>query len=165
MQASVRGLAHSVLSPSEVCRRLNRVALENSRSERFTTLFYGIVDSAKRSIRYCNAGHLPPLLIRKNGDIVRLSEGGTVLGVIPGAEYHENEVQFESGDRVVLVTDGFTEAINDRDEEFGEERLVQLLRDNGPFPLETLQRAILDSVEAFAGQALQDDATLMIIEA
>jgi sigma-B regulation protein RsbU (phosphoserine phosphatase) len=163
MQASVRGLAHSVSSPAEMCTRLNRVALDNTRSNRFTTFFYGILDSGRCSLRYCNAGHLPPILVRQDGGVLRLSDGGVVLGVFPDAAYAEAEVPFIAGDRLLLVTDGITEAMNAADEEFGEDRVIGLLVEHRGRSAAELQRILVDEVELFAGRGLRDDATLMII--
>jgi sigma-B regulation protein RsbU (phosphoserine phosphatase) len=163
MQASVRGLAHSTTNSAEMCGRLNRVAFENTKSDRFTTLFYGILDSKRRSLRYSNAGHVPPVLIRQDGTSVRLSEGGMVLGVLSNTEYEQVEIDFAAGDRLVLVTDGITEARNKEEEEFGEERLIDFVRRNRLLPAAELQQNLLATVASFAGQALQDDATLMIV--
>jgi sigma-B regulation protein RsbU (phosphoserine phosphatase) len=163
MQANVRGLAQNTMSPADMCRQLNRVALGNTRAEKFTTLFYAVLDSASTTLRYTNAGHVPPILIRRNGTFARLSEGGTVLGVFPNPSYEEMQMTFERGDRLVLVTDGITEAANSRDEEFGDDRLVHLLLEHRQLPAAELQRVLLDAVACFAGQTLQDDATLMIV--
>jgi phosphoserine phosphatase RsbU/P len=163
LQANVRGLAHTTRSPAEMCSRLNRVALENTRSDRFTTLFYGVLDSMQGSLRYSNAGHVPPIVVRRDGTIVRPSEGGIVLGLFSDAEYTETEIAVGSGDRLVLMTDGITEATNDRDEEFGENRLIRLLLEGRHFSDAELQEKVLEAVTSFAGRALQDDATLMII--
>ena len=163
LQASVRGLAHSISSPAEMCRQLNRVALENTRSDRFTTLFYATLDSVSGSLRYANAGHVPPILVRQDGTIVRLSEGGTVLGLFSDAEYEETEIEFASGDRLILNTDGITEATNNRDEDFGENRLIDLLLKHSDLPDAELQQVLLDALASFAGRALQDDATLLIV--
>src|SRR5262249_42014005 len=70
MQAGVRGLARETSSPAAMCRKLNRVAFENTRSDRFTTLFYGVLDSTRRTLCYCNAGHVPPILIRQTGTVL-----------------------------------------------------------------------------------------------
>ena len=163
VQASVRGLAHQISSPEQMCRELNRVAIENTRSGKFTTLFYGVLDSASGTLHYTNAGHVPPVLIRQDGSIARLSEGGTVLGIFPDAPYAQGRTAFEPGDRLVLMTDGITEATNLQREEFGEDRLIQLLRENKDLPAVDLQAVLLEAVASFAGQPLQDDATLMIV--
>ena len=163
MQASVRGLAHRTSTADEMCRQLNRVALESTRADRFTTLFYAILDSSRRSLRYCNAGHVPPILLRRDGTVARLSEGGMVLGIFSDAEYDESEIALAPGDRLILITDGISEATNREGEDFGEERLIQLLLQYRNAPAAELQQAVLQAVASFAGETLQDDATLMII--
>jgi phosphoserine phosphatase RsbU/P len=85
------------------------------------------------------------------------------LGVFPGTEYDENEIAFGPGDRLVLITDGISEASNNEGEDFGEERLIQLLLQYRNAPAAELQQAVLQAVASFAGEALQDDATLMIL--
>jgi sigma-B regulation protein RsbU (phosphoserine phosphatase) len=163
MQASVRALAHTTSSPAEMCRRLNRVVLENTRSERLTTFFYGIVDWKRRTIRYSNAGHVPPMLIHTDGTVERLSEGGVVFGVGSHMEYEETEAAFEAGDRLVLLTDGITEAPNLDDEEFGYQRVVDILREYRHLPSAVLQQQLLHALDSWAAKGLQDDATLVTI--
>jgi len=163
MQASVRGLARSVSSPAAMCRQLNRVALENTRSERFTTLFYAVLDTASGTLCYSNAGHVPPILVRQDGSMTRLSDGGTVLGIFADAVYEEAQVDVRAGDLLLLMTDGITEATNSCDEDFAEDRLIRLLVEHRNRPAAELQQTLLEAVRSFAGQALQDDATLMIV--
>jgi len=163
LQASVRALAQTTLSPAQMCGQLNRVALESTRSDRFTTFFYAILDSMRGSLRYSNAGHIPPILLRRDGTIVRPSEGGIVLGLFPDAEYKETEISFAAGDRLVLMTDGITEATNNCGEEFGESRLIRLLVEARELGDSELQQKLLEAVTSFAGRSLQDDATLVIV--
>jgi phosphoserine phosphatase RsbU/P len=163
VQASVRALAPVTASAAEMCHELNRVSVENAQSGKFTTLFYGVLDSVQRTLRYSNAGHLPPILIREDGAVERLWEGGTVLGIFSDAQYEEKEIRFGHGDRLVLVTDGITEASNASGEEFGEARLVRFLQEHCQLSSAELRQALLDAVASFGGQALQDDATLMIV--
>jgi sigma-B regulation protein RsbU (phosphoserine phosphatase) len=163
MQASVRAFAQRTTSPAEMCRELNRVALENAKAARFTTLFYAVLDSDGGSLRYTNAGHVPPIVLRRDGTIHRLSDGGTVLGIFRDADYEETQVRFDPGDRLVLITDGITEARNGQDEEFGEERLLRLVQEHRELSAGSLQRVLLDELESFAAGPLQDDATLMIV--
>jgi sigma-B regulation protein RsbU (phosphoserine phosphatase) len=162
-QASVRGFAQTITNPANMCRHLNRIVLENTRSDKFTTLFYGVLDSAAATFRYTNAGHVPPILVRPDGTIVRLSEGGTVLGVFPDSPYEEAQVTLRLGDRLVLITDGISEAANAEGDEFGDDRLIRILLENRRLAASELQALILDAVARFSGQPLQDDATLMII--
>jgi sigma-B regulation protein RsbU (phosphoserine phosphatase) len=92
-----------------------------------------------------------------------LSEGGTVLGAFADAQYEQTHTDFACGDRLVLTTDGITEAMNAKHEEFGEDRLIDLLIRNRHMSAADIRRKVIDAVASFAGQALQDDATLLIV--
>jgi len=162
-QATVRAFAHTTDSPADICMQLNRVVSENMSSGKFITMFYGVLDTARQRLRYTNAGHVPPILIRRNGSVHRLTEGGIVLGIFANASYDEGETVFEPGDRLLLFTDGITEAMTKGDEEFGIDRLTDLLITYRNSPPSQLQDAILQAVSEFTAQGFQDDATLMII--
>jgi sigma-B regulation protein RsbU (phosphoserine phosphatase) len=101
--------------------------------------------------------------IRRNGQVVRLSDGGTVLGIFPDASYEERQIALKPGDRLVLLTDGITEADNAGGEEFGEDRLTHLLVENRRLPASELKRVLLDAVASFVAHGFQDDATLVIL--
>lgn len=163
MQASVRGLAPRISSPAAMCRELNRLVLKNTRSERLTTFFCGILDSARGLFRYCNAGHVPPFLIRENGAIERLAEGGIVLGVASDRNYEEAETPVGANDRLVLLTDGITEAMNAHSEEFGDDRVIELLRRYRNVSASELHRELLQAVDSFTAEGLHDDATLVTV--
>lgn len=165
IQANVRRLARQRASAGYVCRELNRVLNEYAQTDRFTTFVYAVLDSAAGTLRYSNAGHVPPVIIRRDGAIDRLTEGGTVLGTFRGLEYDEAELPFGNGDRLVLVTDGITEAANADDQEFGDDRLVTLLREHRDLGGDDLCALILKRLASFTGRSLQDDATLMIVSA
>ncbi len=162
-QATVRALAHRTKSPAEICGQINRAVAENMPPGKFITFFYGVLDSAQRTLRYTSAGHLPPVLVRRDGSTMRLDQGGTVLGIFSDAVYTEDQVILEPGDRVVLLTDGITEAFKSNGEEYGEDRLIDLLVANRGVSGDKLMQMILDAVASFADQGLQDDATLMIV--
>jgi serine phosphatase RsbU (regulator of sigma subunit) len=114
-------------------------------------------------VTYSNAGHCAPVLLRASGEAVRLETGGAVLGVFPEWPYEQAEVGLEPGDRLLLFTDGITEAANALEEEFGEERLIQLaaaLRDRGAYEL---KNRILQTIATFTGGRAHDDATLVVV--
>jgi len=163
VQASVRALAEEARHPGELTRRLNRSVCRNTTPGKFVTFCYCAVDMSTRRVSYTNAGHCAPVLVRANGEIERLEAGGAVLGVFPEWPYEQGEVSLAPGDRLLLFTDGITEASNARDEEFGEERLAQLasaLRDRGAHEL---KNRILQAISIFTGGRVQDDATLVIV--
>jgi sigma-B regulation protein RsbU (phosphoserine phosphatase) len=112
---------------------------------------------------YTNAGHNPPILLRRDGSHVRLEHGGTALGVVPEARYEQGSVDLQRGDRLVLFTDGVTEAESLLDVEFGEERLLSLLRESRYMSAMDLQMAIIKAVNNFSGGTLRDDATLIVV--
>jgi len=120
-----------------------------------------VLDSARR-FSYTNAGHCEPILVRPNGECVRLDHGGVVLGVFPDWEYREEHVDLEPGDRLVLFTDGITEIANAEGEEFGEERLMELLRANRALDAEAMQKRVMAAIAEFSGGNFQDDATLIV---
>ena len=161
VQAAVHALAGEMLPTGELCRRINRIVAANVGNGKFITFFYGVLDGARR-FSYTNAGHCEPILVRQNGECLRLNHGGVVLGVFPDWEYREEHVQLEPGDRLVLFTDGITEIANAADEEFGEERLMELLRAHRALGAEAMQKRVMAAIAEFSGGNFQDDATLIV---
>ena len=132
LQASLRG---QTIKPcetlSETIQHINRLVYEASADNRYATFFYAEYDPERRSMRYVNAGHNPPLICRKREgkhEFLRLEEGGTVVGLFPDYPYLEGHIELASGDIFVAFTDGISEAMNQTEEEFDEERLMQALR-------------------------------------
>jgi phosphoserine phosphatase RsbU/P len=163
LQAAVRGLASPALSPDALCARLNALLCRNTTDDRFITFFYAQLDGGSRRVRYATAGHNPPILLRCDASHERLGEGGGVLGIFPDQIYATGAVQLEPGDRLVLFTDGVTEANNPAGEEFGEERLVALLREHRALSAEQLQKIILAAAGEFSAGHWHDDATLLVL--
>ncbi len=163
LQAAVRGLASPSLAPEDLCLRLNSLLCRNIASDRFVTLFYAQLDGASRQLRYVSAGHNPPFVVRRDGSHERLRQGGIVLGVFANQTFKSDVTQLQSGDRLVLYTDGVTEACNSEDEEFGEDRLLQVLQENAAAPAVEIQKKILQSAAQFSHGTWQDDATLLVV--
>jgi len=163
LQAAVRGLASPSLAPEDLCARLNALLCRNMASDRFVSLFYAQLDGPARRLRYVSAGHNPPFVLHADGSHERLREGGVVLGVFANQVFRSGVAQLQSGDRMVLYTDGVTEACNADEEEFGEQRLLTVLQENRRRSPEAIQKEILLAVSAFSRGIWQDDATLLVV--
>ncbi|MDD5543627.1 MAG: SpoIIE family protein phosphatase [Acidobacteriia bacterium] len=163
LQAAVRSFASEEVSPKETCNHLNRILGPNLGSGKFITFFYGHLDAGTRRLRYANAGHNAPIVIRAELSPFRLSEGGAALGAFQDWSYGQGIIQLQSGDRIVLFTDGITEACKPNGEEYGESRLLTVLAQAGTLSAEALQKKIFSSVIEFTDGAFQDDATLIVI--
>jgi len=162
VQASVRALAAESPEPADLTAKLNRSVCRNTTAGRFVTFCYCVVDMKANKITYTNAGHCAPMLLHADGAVSRLETGGGVLGVFPEWQYQQAVIPLAPGDRLLLFTDGVTEACNERDEEFGEERLAELasaLRDRSAHEL---RNRIVQAVSSFTGGRAQDDATLVV---
>ena len=151
--------------PADLCAGINDFMCGNTPENKFITCFYGLLDIPRRRLTFSNAGHNPPMLVRSNGGCVRLEDGGKVIGAFIDSTYAQAEVQLCSGDRLLLFTDGLTEASNEAGEEFGEERLRQLLVERRRLGALELQACILNTVKAFCGAEFDDDAALMVLAA
>src|SRR6266513_995528 len=163
LQAAVRGLSSPSLAPNLLCSRLNPIVYLNANSVRFITFFYAQQEGATRRLDYVNAGHNAPFVVRSDGSHERLRDGGAVLGVFATRNYEMGSAQLAPGDRVILFTDGVTEASNRAGEEFGEARLLCLLTDQRRLSADQLQAKILAAVTEFSGGRWQDDATLLVL--
>ena len=164
LQAAVRAFALESTPPHAICASVNRLLCGQMIAGRFATFCFLRLDGALGTIQYANAGHNPPLLGRSDGTVERLMTGGTVLGVFPETRYSSAEASLHSGDRLLLYTDGITEARNAVDEEFGEDRLVQALLRHRHLDASALQAAVFADVQTFTGSAgFQDDATLIAV--
>ncbi len=168
VQGAVRASSSSsaAISHEQSAERLNHLLCMKTARERFVSLFWCYFDRENSVLRYINAGHLPPLLIRGNAnemEIVRLDVGGPVLGLLPGARFTQGEVAVEPGDLLVAYSDGIVEAENANGDEFGEDGVVSAIRRcSGKTPNE-ICAAILADVKTFLGSAMpQDDQTLLV---
>jgi serine phosphatase RsbU (regulator of sigma subunit)/pSer/pThr/pTyr-binding forkhead associated (FHA) protein len=163
LQARVQVLSEDPSDIAGLVSRLDRSISSNCPSNRFITLFFGVLDSATGEMQYTNAGHNPPLLIRADGKLETLSGGGTVLGMLPELGYEQRSCKLEPGDMLAIFSDGVTEAVNPDDEEYGEERLARLLTDNRERAAETLVEMVNQSLDEFcAGAPPADDITLVV---
>jgi len=163
LQAAFRAFATAHASPAAVCSKLNAFISSNVASGKFISFFYCTVDAHDRSLAYENAGHCPAQLVRRSGDTVTLCGDGAVLGVLPDWTYKNNRIQLGSGDRLVLFTDGVTEAEDAHGKEFGEERVVQALLETGGASAEDVRRHFMGAVTGYCAGQFRDDATVVVL--
>jgi len=150
---------------NEAIHDANTLIAEDSKSGMFVTLFYGVVDAAAKTLTYVNAGHNPPILLKRSGEIVELKATGIILGVMEDMEYEERTIGLESGDLLVFYTDGITEAINPGEQQFGEERLIATIREHRALSSDDIIKKVQAAVLAFCGSEPQfDDMTLMTLK-
>jgi len=163
MQAAVKSLTSEKIAPGELCARLNQLMCSNTPLRKFVSCFYSDLDVSERTLTFTNAGHNPPFLMRRNGECIRLDEGGPVIGAFTDSSYGQREIQLSDGDKLLLFTDGVTEARNAAGEEFGEERLQECLRSYPGHNAAELRTIILNEVTRFCAGNFDDDAALMVI--
>ena len=163
LQAAVRAFATDVAAPGDLCQQVNRILCGNIAEGRFISFFYCVVDTDLGTLTYANAGHHLPILARRDGTVVRLHRGGPVLGVFADGAYEHEQIALSAGDRLVLFTDGITEARGRDDDEFGEARLIDVTLRNRACSAPALQARLAEAVAAFTGDAFHDDATLIVL--
>jgi len=165
LHAAVRAQSQTRASISEVMGEINQYIFENSPSNKFLTLFYGDLDPDTGTLAYSNGGHNAPMFVRRSGEVERLDKGGLPIGMMQGVAYQEASVAFEVGDVLVIYSDGITESINEREEEFDEERLIEVVKNNLGRSASGVRDRIDEALSRFVGTtAPVDDMTLMIIK-
>src|SRR3984957_16249326 len=153
------------VSPGALLGLLNHQLYESTPPEKYATLFLGIYDGRSHHLTYSNGGHLPPILIGKDGAIRRLEAGGTVVGLFDNMSYDEGAVEMHPGEIFLAYSDGVTEPENDFGE-FGEQRLIDLVRDNRDLPLPQISQIVTLAVDNWIGDNEQpDDVTLVLARA
>jgi sigma-B regulation protein RsbU (phosphoserine phosphatase) len=163
LQAAIKGCACGNPGPRYLVGTVNRIMRGNITSGKFITLFHCRLDLSEKQLAYTNAGHNAPILVRSDGSCQRLDIGGAALGVFKDWEYEQGEVELAAGDRLVLFTDGVTEARSADGEEFGEDRLVEFVKEHQELGAAELQKKILAAVTEFCGGNFQDDATVLAL--
>jgi sigma-B regulation protein RsbU (phosphoserine phosphatase) len=164
LQASFRNQAPgALLRPSDVLQAVNRHFFDSTAAERFATLFFGIYDDGTRRIRYVNCAHVSPLLLRASGEIVNLHATATMLGAFQAWKCKEASAELHRGDTLVLFSDGVTEAGIEHGDEFGEERLAAVLRENVGVAAAVLVERVVEAVSQFSGPSRSDDVTVVAL--
>jgi serine phosphatase RsbU (regulator of sigma subunit) len=163
LQANLRSqCATAVEQPEQLLRSVNRQFYENTAENAYATLFYSEFDDRTRRLRYANCGHLPGLVIQSDGTVTRLSSTATVLGLFPEWPCRTAEIQLCPGDLFAIYTDGITEALNERDDEFGEERLLDVMTRARHLSPGHIVTSVFDEVRRFSGDRQRDDVTLIV---
>jgi len=162
LQAAVRAFAPVSGGPGVLCRKLNEVLCGSIAPGKFVTLFYGVIDRERLILHFENAGHCSPIVLRGEEATI-LTEGGMVLGLFPRSLYQERQFALRPGDCLLLTTDGITEAANEHDEEFGDERVIASARAARSLGAQGIRTRILDDVTRFCNGNFHDDATLIVV--
>jgi sigma-B regulation protein RsbU (phosphoserine phosphatase) len=153
------------VSPGALLGLLNHQLYESTPPEKYATLFLGIYDGRTHQLTYSNGGHLPPILIGKDGAVRRLEAGGTVVGLFDNMTYQEASVQMHAGEVFIAYSDGVTEPENEFGE-FGEQRLIEIVRDNRDRSLPEISQLVTTAVDNWIGDREQpDDVTLVLARA
>jgi sigma-B regulation protein RsbU (phosphoserine phosphatase) len=163
LQAAVKAFTADELPPSEFCHRLNRIICVNVSDGRFISFFYGVLDASRRELHYTNAGHCPPILVRPDGQTEELNHSCPVLGEFPDCAYNQCAVSLPPGGRLVLFTDGLTEARDPQGREFGIGRLARVAAEHRARDAKGLQAALMQAVYSHSNGRLEDDATLLVV--
>lgn len=167
LTASLRGLEKSIVThdvhPQQLCSSLNEALSEIMPIGKFVSFFFGVIDAESRMLCYSNAGHNPPILVREDGTAVELRIGGGVLGLFSDWTYEQTLLKLENGDRLVLYTDGITEVENPHNEEFGMDRVKEIVVQHRAGSAEEIQRSLMHAVSQHCEEKFQDDATVVVI--
>src|SRR6516225_4317693 len=167
LEASLRGQASVGHDLAELMKRVNNLVYEASSASRYATFFYAEYDPRSRQLSYVNAGHTPPVVLRKSAaacQVFRLESGGPVIGLLRQGRYQRDSFRLKPRDLIVLFTDGVSESMNTRNEEWGEDRLIELAETCFGLPASEVMTRILAAAEAFAAGAPQhDDMTLVVL--
>ncbi len=165
VQATLRAQTSQDHSPKECITRSNSLLCRSVERGQFVSLFYGILDIKAKNLTYANAGHCYPLIFNQTGESRELKKGGLVLGVLGDYPYQEEKITLKPGDLILLYADGITEAFNQKDEQFEEERLVKVIQENLNLGAKEVSKQIVDNVIAFQKDVPQsDDLTLVVVK-
>ena len=169
LMSSIHACTHVMLpmdlTLQEAIEHTNRMLYENTDPDKFITAFAAVYYPDK-SLAFVNAGHEPPLLIRANGQVERLSDGGPLLGIIPNTSYEAGYITLAPGDLIIMYTDGVTEAMGKAMDEYTEKRLLDLALTNRNCSVDALTELIQSDIQQFTGpvEMLSDDRTLIVIK-
>ncbi|HEY3458199.1 MAG TPA: GAF domain-containing SpoIIE family protein phosphatase [Bryobacteraceae bacterium] len=164
LQASLRGqILAGAANIDQLVANVNSLVYGTSSVNRYATFFYAQYSPLQRLLTYVNAGHNPPVLLRKHSTVVRLEAGGLPVGLLPAARYEGASIDIEAGDLLLLFSDGISEAMNEQEEEWGEENMLCTLKACSSMEPAGIVKALFEAADAFTGRAPQhDDMTLVV---
>jgi sigma-B regulation protein RsbU (phosphoserine phosphatase) len=163
LQASIRTAVRIGSDLKPMIEQINDLIYDNTQAHQFITFFAGIYDAASSELHYVNAGHNPPLLVRKDGSMSTLESGGLILGAMADMTYEQETVRLDKGDLIFLYTDGLSEAENPEGDMYDEERVEEFVVRNRDLPIGEMVEKLAGEVEAFMdGAERKDDLTLLI---
>jgi phosphoserine phosphatase RsbU/P len=149
-----------------IMSKVNRLLWESTDANQFVTAFYGVLDESRRILTYCNAGHNPVLLIHQDGSWIKLETGGLILGAFAHSTYQESYLEIRPNDVLLLYTDGVTEIYDHAEEEFGVDRLLELVKSHSQLSAKELTALVQQEILEFASdRTIQDDFTIVILKA
>lgn len=162
--AAGNGRPQQPLDTARIVAQLNKQLYANTSPEKFATFCFGVYDERRSILKYTNAGHIPPILLRKGEPFAELGVTGTVVGAFPFSSYEEQEIALYAGDLLVAYTDGMVEPENSYGEQFGEDRLKELLVKYNMQPSDEIIARVMEAVEQWTGAGeLQDDMTMLVV--
>jgi len=163
LQATLRALVLHLHSLDEIAESLNRMILDDTRSQKYLSIFMGLIDMRRRGLHYINCGHIPPLIVRPDQAPIPLTEGGMVIGLFENAHYERGQAKLQKGDVVILCTDGITESMDTLHEEYGAERLIQTVRSAAERPAADIVSTVGADVARFSRHGTHLDDKVMIV--
>ncbi len=165
LQATLRALVLHLHSLNDITESLNKMILQDTRGEKYMTMFLGLIDTRRKAIHYINCGHVPPVIVRPGSEPIQLTEGGMVVGLFEDAQYERGHVKFQPGDILILCTDGITEAMDVQNDEFGLERLINSVSQVSKGKAKDIVLKVCDEVTAFSkGGTHMDDKVMLAIK-
>lgn len=162
LQATLRALVLRLHSLNEIAEALNRMILTHTRTQKYLSLFMGLIDLRRKGIHYINCGHVPPVIVRPDRAAFPLTEGGMVIGLFENVQYERGQTKLQPGDILVLCTDGITESMNSQHEEYGTERLVRQIQQAADKKAGEIVAAVSADVARFSRQGTHVDDKVMI---
>ena len=148
-----------------ICSKVNRLIYESVERGNYVTAFYGVLDSRNDIFTFSNCGHNQPIHLKSNDEVCFLKEGGLALGIVEDTEYEERPIFIQSGDLILFYTDGVTESVDSDGNQFGEERLIEILKENRKLSAGDINRALYNRIKSFASPThVFDDLTMIVMK-